>query len=264
MGDERGLHRVELVALGEALDGRDLGALGGDRQRQARVDGATVAQHRASATLAVIAALPGPGQRQVLAQRIEQRDPRIDLQSPVLPVDAQDDIDLGSCVGRGSCRRRRRSLGAALAASMEEDQAETGDQAHDRPVAAGDPGSRRQPQELAPGCLEGAGEARGQLAARRMGEADDRLPVDDEHAVLAGLYAPARAEIGELAAEPRRSPGRQLDIIVGPERPDTSVRDDEQDGAEPTKLRSDRAVIDAGRPAAHEREHPRPPASLRR
>src|SRR5262245_3338727 len=62
VGDERGLHRVEFVAPGETLDGRDLGALGGDREGQARVDRATVDQHRAGAALAVIATLPGPGQ----------------------------------------------------------------------------------------------------------------------------------------------------------------------------------------------------------
>src|ERR1041384_6097841 len=60
--DERGLHRMQLVAAREPLDRRDLRALGGDRQRQAGIDRLAVAQHGARTALAMIAALAGPGE----------------------------------------------------------------------------------------------------------------------------------------------------------------------------------------------------------
>jgi hypothetical protein len=49
-------------------------------QRQAGVDALAVEQHRAGAALAMVAALLGAGQVQVLAQRVEQRGARVQVQ----------------------------------------------------------------------------------------------------------------------------------------------------------------------------------------
>jgi hypothetical protein len=50
-----------------------------DGQRQARIDPPSADDHRARAALAVIAALLGAGQMQVLAQCIEQRGARVEI-----------------------------------------------------------------------------------------------------------------------------------------------------------------------------------------
>jgi hypothetical protein len=51
--DERRLERMQLVAVGQPLDRRDLGALVGDRQRQAAVRPPPVQQHGARAVSAM-------------------------------------------------------------------------------------------------------------------------------------------------------------------------------------------------------------------
>ena len=65
------------------------------RERQARVDAAAVDDHRAGAALALVAALLGAGQVQVLAQRVEQGGARVELQRARRAVhlerDARDD-----------------------------------------------------------------------------------------------------------------------------------------------------------------------------
>ena len=78
--DEGGLHRVQLVRRAQAFDGGDAVAVVHHRQRQARVDPATVDDDRAGAALAVVAALLGAGQVQVFAQRIEQRGARVEFE----------------------------------------------------------------------------------------------------------------------------------------------------------------------------------------
>ena len=74
------LQRVQLVAVGQALDGGDLGAVGGDREHQAGVDAAAVEQDGAGAALAVVAALLGAGQIEVLAQGVEQGGAVVDVE----------------------------------------------------------------------------------------------------------------------------------------------------------------------------------------
>ena len=71
--EERRLHRVQLVAFGQPFDRGDLAALVHHGERQAGVDAPAVDQHRAGAALAVVAALLGAGEAEVLAQRVEQR-----------------------------------------------------------------------------------------------------------------------------------------------------------------------------------------------
>ena len=62
MVDEGGLHRMQRVAVGQALDGGDLGAVVADRERQAGIDPAAVDQHGAGAALAAVAAFLGAGE----------------------------------------------------------------------------------------------------------------------------------------------------------------------------------------------------------
>ena len=105
--DEGGLQRMELLALGEALDGRDLASLHKGGEREARFHALAVHQHRAGAALAEAAALLRAGQMQVLAQGIEQRGARIERQPMLGSVDAQHDIER-SGRGTGLCAPLRR------------------------------------------------------------------------------------------------------------------------------------------------------------
>ena len=97
MGDEGGLHRMQLIAARDALDGEDVGAVVADRQRQARIDAPAVDQHRAGAALAAVASLLGAGQVEALAQQVEQRDARV-VQLDVAPHTIDGEAD-----GRSSC-----------------------------------------------------------------------------------------------------------------------------------------------------------------
>ena len=92
--DEGLLHRMQrAVRLGEAFDGGDLLALDARGERQARQHAAAVDQHRAGAALAMVAALLGAGQADVLAQRVEQRGPHVERQLMALAVDAHRDLE---------------------------------------------------------------------------------------------------------------------------------------------------------------------------
>src|SRR5690242_6393947 len=88
MIDEGLLHRVECsIAPGEAFDGRDRPSLGGSGQRQAGENVPSVGKHGAGAALAVVAAFLRAGQPEMLAQRIEKRRPRVELERIALTID---------------------------------------------------------------------------------------------------------------------------------------------------------------------------------
>ena len=89
MLDKGLLHGVKITWGAEALDRNDLHALVHDREREAGIDPATVDNDRAGTTLAVVAALLGPGQVQVLAQGVEQGGSRVDLKIVGLAVHGQ-------------------------------------------------------------------------------------------------------------------------------------------------------------------------------
>ena len=72
------------------------GALVHHRERQAGVDAAAVDDHRAGAALAVVAALLGAGEVQVLAQRVEQRRARVELQCMPLPFTSSETLATGT------------------------------------------------------------------------------------------------------------------------------------------------------------------------
>ena len=79
------------VPLGEPLDRRDLRAVPHDGQGQAGIDPPAVDQDRAGPALAVVAALLGPGQAEVLAEGVEQGRPGGDVQLPADAVDREGD-----------------------------------------------------------------------------------------------------------------------------------------------------------------------------
>ena len=75
--EEGRLHRMEVVASGEALDGQHLGAVEARGEREAGIDPAPVDEDGAGAALAAVAALLGACEVQSLAQEVEQRDARV-------------------------------------------------------------------------------------------------------------------------------------------------------------------------------------------
>ena len=113
--DEGGLHRMQLVRRAQAFDGGDLGALVHHRQRQAGVDAPAVDDHRAGAALAVVAALLGAGQVQVLAQRVEQRGAGVEFELVALAVDAQRHLGRAPAPASARAAVRRRRLAPAAA-----------------------------------------------------------------------------------------------------------------------------------------------------
>jgi hypothetical protein len=88
---EGSLHRMQRVGRAEALDGGDRLPVVHHGEGQTGVDPPVVHVHGARATLALIAALLGPGEADVLAQAIEQRRPRIQADAMRLSVDTQLD-----------------------------------------------------------------------------------------------------------------------------------------------------------------------------
>jgi hypothetical protein len=70
------LDRIQLAVALEALDGHDLAAVGLHGQDGARLDGHAVEQHRARAAVRGVAADVRAGQPQVLAQEVDEQQPR--------------------------------------------------------------------------------------------------------------------------------------------------------------------------------------------
>src|SRR5271168_4612569 len=79
--DEGRLQWVQRFTVGEPLDRRDRLVVMHCGERQAGVDTAAVQQHRASPTLAMIAALLGSRHSEMFTQSVEKRRPRIERQT---------------------------------------------------------------------------------------------------------------------------------------------------------------------------------------
>ena len=95
MVDEGLLQRMQRAFACQTFDGDDLGAVLHYRERKTGIDPPSIHQHRARATLAVVAALFGAGEVEVVPKRVEQRRPRRRLQLPLLPVDIERNQNLG-------------------------------------------------------------------------------------------------------------------------------------------------------------------------
>src|SRR5713101_102312 len=89
MAHKCGLHWVEIAIFFQTLDGRDLVARMHHGERQAAVDALSIDDHGAGAALSLVAALLGTGQPEMLAQRIEQRYARIEIESMAPSIDSQ-------------------------------------------------------------------------------------------------------------------------------------------------------------------------------
>jgi hypothetical protein len=83
------LERVQLVAVGHALDGLDLGAVGLDGKHRAALHRVAVDVHRARAAVGGVTADVRAGQTQVVAQQMDQEQTRLDFDLVVLPVDGE-------------------------------------------------------------------------------------------------------------------------------------------------------------------------------
>src|SRR6185437_13714095 len=76
---EGGLHRMQLIAFGEAFDGGDAGAVHLGRQHGAALRRIAVDMDDAGAALAGVAADMRSGQSEMLAKKLDQQSPRFDL-----------------------------------------------------------------------------------------------------------------------------------------------------------------------------------------
>src|SRR5262249_60465863 len=89
---KRGLHGMEVISIGQPLDGGDRGAGRLRRHHGARFDGAAIQMDHAGPALPGIAPHMRPGQAQRLAQELDQEGSVFDLPRHGTPVDL--DIDL--------------------------------------------------------------------------------------------------------------------------------------------------------------------------
>src|SRR5262249_58772712 len=87
MPSERGLQGRQRLVVGKTLDGDDLGALGLHRKDQASPHRLAIEQDRAGAAHAVLAAHMGAGEAQLVAQAVDERHARLDLDRDWLSVD---------------------------------------------------------------------------------------------------------------------------------------------------------------------------------
>src|SRR5439155_20898106 len=94
---------MQVAVAGEALDRRDLEAVGLDSQHGARLDRLAFEQHRARAARGRVAADVRARQAELLSQEVDEQLPRLDLRLPSLPVDGHSDaLHATSFVGRPS------------------------------------------------------------------------------------------------------------------------------------------------------------------
>src|SRR5712671_1013154 len=89
---ERFLDGVELAVLLQALHGADVRAVGLYRQHRARLHRLAVQEHRAGAAVGGVAADVRPGQPQILAEQMDQEQPRLDVDSMTRAVHPQFDV----------------------------------------------------------------------------------------------------------------------------------------------------------------------------
>ena len=88
------LHRMQLIAIGQAFDGPDLFTVRLHGEHQAGAYWLTVDDYCAGAANTVFAANMGPGLPAVLADCVRQGAPRLDGNRMIAAVDGQDDVRL--------------------------------------------------------------------------------------------------------------------------------------------------------------------------
>ena len=88
------LDRVELIAVGHALDRREVAALGLDGEHRAALDRLAVHVDRARAALAGVAADVRSGQANDVSKVVHEQQPRLYLMLVLMPVDGDCDLVL--------------------------------------------------------------------------------------------------------------------------------------------------------------------------
>src|SRR5208282_2625705 len=88
------LNGVHLAVFGEALDSRDLTALGLHSQCRARLDRASVHQHRARAAQRSLAPNMRAGQLRDIAEVMHEQHPRVDIVTVALAVDCDSELHI--------------------------------------------------------------------------------------------------------------------------------------------------------------------------
>ena len=83
---------MQLLRRAQTLDGGDGVAFVHHGERQAGRDAPAADDHGAGAALALVAALLAAGEMQVLAQRVEQRGPRVEFELRGLPFTVNDTL----------------------------------------------------------------------------------------------------------------------------------------------------------------------------
>ena len=91
MADERLLHGVQAAVDCQTLDRGNRQPFDLGCKRQASEDAASIDVNGAGAALALIAPFLGTVEMRVFSQRIQERDPRLNLQHMVGAVDAKPD-----------------------------------------------------------------------------------------------------------------------------------------------------------------------------
>jgi hypothetical protein len=104
--DEGLLEWMELVVIGQAFDRDDGDVVMGDGECEAAVDPAAVDEDGACTALAVVAALLGAGQAELVAQEVEQGETGVDDEAVMLAVDAEGERQMLGLKAAGIVRRR--------------------------------------------------------------------------------------------------------------------------------------------------------------
>jgi hypothetical protein len=89
--NEGSLNRIEVFAIGKALDRHDVASLTVKGQDQAGINGRSVQEHRASTALPHVAHLLCPGKLELDAEGIQQCAPGLNGESVIRTVDSQLD-----------------------------------------------------------------------------------------------------------------------------------------------------------------------------
>jgi hypothetical protein len=92
--DEGLLHRVQGTILCQSFHGCHSGTVQPNREDKTGRNAASIHEHSAGAALAVVTALLGTSQIQILAQRVEQRRPRCNGQRAHYVINMKRDCNL--------------------------------------------------------------------------------------------------------------------------------------------------------------------------
>jgi hypothetical protein len=262
---ERRLHRVQRVAVREALDRGDLRALERDGEEQARIDAPPVHEDGAGAALSVIAPLLRAGEPHPLAKRVEEAHARVDADGALGAVDHQLHVDLtrdaGACPDPSGGERRARPV--------EEGEREPRAEARHDPLPPRHEERRARAMrgERARRAVQRADERPREPASFRVGrvarKADDAVLVEEEDGRARRATGRADAEqVSDVRHLPRRDvpfPRDDLHLVVGADAPRAAGREHEERGAESPQLRPERVhgarVLALERPARGEGEH---------